>query len=169
MNETLEKMARVIFKSWFVDFAPVVWKATRAGNPVPDRFAKTAERYKNGASCRVPDRIAGLFPDAFEESELGHIPKGWKVGRLGDVSEHTRRSLRPEQIEPKTPYIALEHMPKRCIALAEWGTSEALQSNKYEFRREDILFGKLRPYFHKVGVAPVDGVTSTSIFARTLG
>jgi type I restriction enzyme S subunit len=54
-------------------------------------------------------------------------------------------------------------MPRRCIALSEWGTAEKLESNKSKFIRGEILFGKLRPYFHKVGVAPVDGVCSTDI------
>jgi type I restriction enzyme S subunit len=54
-------------------------------------------------------------------------------------------------------------MPKRCIALAEWGTADDLQSSKFVFKKGEILFGKLRPYFHKVGVAPLDGVCSTDI------
>ena len=54
-------------------------------------------------------------------------------------------------------------MPRRCIALAEWGAANGLESNKYEFKRGEILFGKLRPYFHKVGIAPIDGICSTDI------
>jgi type I restriction enzyme S subunit len=71
--------------------------------------------------------------------------------------------MKPDEIEDETPYIALDHMPKRCIALAEWDTANGLESNKYEFKRGEILFGKLRPYFHKIGVAPLDGVCSTDI------
>ena len=71
--------------------------------------------------------------------------------------------MRPEEIGSGTPYIALEHMPKRCIALSDWAAGEGLESNKFEFKRGEILFGKLRPYFHKVGVAPLDGVCSTDI------
>jgi type I restriction enzyme S subunit len=97
------------------------------------------------------------------DSELGEIPEGWRVGCLGEVAKHQRRSIQPDNINPDTAYIALEHMPKRCIALAEWSTTEGLQSNKFEFRKREILFGKLRPYFHKVGIAPVDGVCSTDI------
>jgi type I restriction enzyme, S subunit len=74
-----------------------------------------------------------------------------------------RRGVHSEAIEPCTPYIALEHMPKRCIVLSEWGTANGLESNKFQFQANEILFGKLRPYFHKVGVAPVDGVCSTDI------
>lgn len=66
-------------------------------------------------------------------------------------------------IPPDLPYIALEHMPRRSVALREWGQSEGLESNKFEFHMGEILFGKLRPYFHKVGVAPLSGVCSTDI------
>jgi type I restriction enzyme S subunit len=97
------------------------------------------------------------------DSELGEIPEEWEVGTLSEVAEHPRRGVQPSRISPDTPYIALEHMPKRCIALSDWGAGGGLESNKFQFRRGEILFGKLRPYFHKVGVAPVDGVCSTDI------
>ena len=144
MSETLEALARALFKSWFVDFEPV---RTRA----------------DGRDPGLPQPLADLFPDSFEDSELGRIPRGWEVGRLGDVAEHPRRNVRADQIALAKPYIALEHMPKRCIALSEWDSGDGLESNKLEFKRGEILFGKLRPYFHKVGVAPVDGVCSTDI------
>ncbi|HVB55875.1 MAG TPA: restriction endonuclease subunit S [Candidatus Acidoferrales bacterium] len=148
MNETLEAMARALFKSWFVDFDPVRAKA-------------------EGRDPGLPKHIADLFPDSFEDSELGEIPKGWRVGVLNDVAEHPRRGIQPNEIKPTTPYIALEHMPRRCIALAEWNIADGLESNKFEFKKGEILFGKLRPYFHKVGVAPVDGVCSTDIVVVT--
>jgi len=105
----------------------------------------------------------GVSKKDMQESELGLIPKGWRVGTLGDVAEQLRRSIRPEAIEKNTLYIALEHMPKRCISLDDWGIADDLGSNKYVFKRGEILFGKLRPYFHKVGIAPIDGVCSTDI------
>jgi type I restriction enzyme, S subunit len=144
MNKTLEAMAQTLFKSWFVDFDAVRAKA----------------------ECRdtgLPKDLSDLFPDSFEDSELGGIPKGWRIGALGDVADHPRRSVQPTAIEASTPYIALEHMPRRCIALWEWGTADGLESNKFEFKKGEILFGKLRPYFHKVGVAPLAGVCSTDI------
>ncbi len=66
MNETLEATARAIFKSWFVDFDPVHYKSR--GEQPPGMDAQTA----------------ALFPDSFEESDLGLIPSGWRVGTLGD-------------------------------------------------------------------------------------
>jgi len=159
MNQTLEEMARAIFKSWFVDFDPVRAKAAvRREHP-----NWTNEQVSCAACPNLKPEIAELFPDSFEDSELGEIPKGWRVGTLGDVADHPRRSVQPSQIEPQTPYIALEHMPRRCIALSDWSTGDGLESSKFSFKKGEILFGKLRPYFHKVGVAPVDGVCSTDI------
>jgi type I restriction enzyme S subunit len=148
MNETLEAMARALFKSWFVDFDPVRAKA-------------------EGRDPGLPKPLADLFPDSFEDSELGEIPKDWGVGTLDDVAIHPRRSVQPSEIGPSTPYIALDHMPKRCIALSDWEAANGLESNKFEFKKGEILFGKLRPYFHKVGVAPLDGVCSTDIVVVT--
>ena len=115
----------------------------------------------------MDDSFANLFPDRLVDSELGKIPEGWEVKELGDVADQRRFGVNPEEIDPDTPYIALEHMPKRCIALSEWDTADGLASSKFRFEQGDILFGKLRPYFHKVGVAPMDGVCSTDIVAVT--
>jgi type I restriction enzyme S subunit len=89
--------------------------------------------------------------------------EGWEVGRLGDVAEHIRRTANANDIDPRTNYIGLEHMPRGSVALSEWGEASELASNKFIFKEGEFLFGKLRPYFHKVGIAPVDGVCSTDI------
>jgi type I restriction enzyme S subunit len=148
MNRTLEKMAAAIFKSWFIDFDPVRAKA-------------------DGCDTGLPAEIADLFPDSFEDSDLGPIPKGWKSGSLGDVADSPRRGVNPSDVPPTTPYIGLEHMPRRCIALDAWGRAEDVASGKSQFKQGEILFGKLRPYFHKVGIAPIDGVCSTDIVVVT--
>lgn len=95
------------------------------------------------------------------ESALGLIPQGWEVKTLGDLAQEVRRGVNPGEIEPNTPYIGLEHLPRRSIALSDWGTANQVQSTKLAFKKGEILFGKIRPYFHKVGVAPVDGVCSS--------
>ena len=150
MNETLEEMARSLFKSWFVDFEPV--------------RAKVDGRWRRGESLPgLPAEHYDLFPDRLAPSELGEIPEGWEVKALGEVASQRRNRVKPEDIDPETPYIALEHMPRQCIALSEWVSANGLASGKFRFEKDDILFGKLRPYFHKVGVAPLDGVCSTDI------
>ncbi len=101
-----------------------------------------------------------VFRRSFVENEA---VKSWKLGKLGDIAENIRRGAQPDEIEPTTPYIGLEHMPRNSIALSEWGTASEVTSNKFRFTKSEFLFGKLRPYFHKVGVAPLDGVCSTDI------
>jgi type I restriction enzyme S subunit len=95
------------------------------------------------------------------ESEMGLIPQGWTASELGKLCGEVRRSVNPSDVPTKTPYIGLEHMPRKSIALSEWGEAGQVQSTKLRFQRGEILFGKIRPYFHKVGIAPVDGVCSS--------
>ena len=83
MNETLEEIAKSLFKSWFVDFDPV--KAKVEGRPT-------------GLSKEISD----LFPDSFEDSELGKIPKGWETIKLGDIATVTSGKKPPEKKERKS-------------------------------------------------------------------
>ena len=141
MNETLEAMARAIFKDWFVDFGPTRAKA-------------------EGRAPYLAPELWDLFPDALDDEGK---PVGWKYETLADVAKSPHRAVNPADVPDKTPYIGLEHMPRRSIALSEWGDAGKVKSNKTRFHRGEILFGKLRPYFHKVGVAPLEGICSTDI------
>lgn len=76
-NETLEGIAKALFKSWFVDFDPV--RENTEGRPTG-----------------LPDEISELFPDSFVESELGEIPSGWSVAMVGDCSLEIESGKRPK-------------------------------------------------------------------------
>ena len=141
INETLEAMARSIFKDWFVDFGPT--------------YAKV-----EGRTPYLAPELWDLFPDALDDDDK---PVGWKQGVLGDVANSPRRGVSPDDVAEDTPYIGLEHMPRRSVALTEWEGAGNVTSNKSAFRKGEFLFGKLRPYFHKVGLAPLDGICSTDI------
>ena len=89
MNATLEAMAQALFKSWFVDFDPVIDNALAAGNPIPDELeAKAAARQALGDVRKpLPEDIRSLFPNAFVfTEEMGWIPEGWEISSLKDVS-----------------------------------------------------------------------------------
>ena len=90
MNETLEQMARALFKSWFVDFEPV--------------HAKMA-----GCDTGLPQDLADLFPDRLVESELGEIPEGWEVVPLPELIEVNPK--RPLQKGARAPYLDMANMP----------------------------------------------------------
>lgn len=82
---------------------------------------------------------------------------------LKEYAENIRVNVKTEDLIEHEHYVGLEHIPQKKIALIEWGTTYSLASNKSIFKRNDILFGKLRSYFHKVVFAPIDGVCSTDI------
>lgn len=87
MNQTLEEMAQALFKSWFVDFDPVHAKA----NCSSDEELETA-------ACKlgILKEILDLFPSEFEESELGMIPNGWEVSKLGNILSVLESGSRPK-------------------------------------------------------------------------
>ncbi len=91
MSETLEAMAQALFKSWFVDFDPVRAKA-------------------EGRPTGLPPDLDALFPDSFQDSELGKIPEGWRVGLLGDIAKTVRgRSYRSAELaESDTALVTLK-------------------------------------------------------------
>lgn len=127
INQTLEQMAQTLFKSWFVDFDPVIDNALDAGNAIPDELQVRAEQRQalrntvNQANTEnqpqgtrtnptvgdvlassykpLPDDIRQLFPNEFEESELGWVPKGWKCLMLGDFCNELRRGISPKYTE----------------------------------------------------------------------
>ena len=84
MNETLEAMARAIFKSWFVDFDPVKRNA-EVRRKKTESTAKSPSVHPSAFTLRPS--IAALFPDSFQDSPLGKIPKGWDVKGLDEVAD----------------------------------------------------------------------------------
>ena len=87
MNQTLEQMSQTLFKSWFVDFDPVIDNALDAGNPIPEALqtrAKLRQKVRNSADFKpLPAEIRSLLPSEFEETELGWVPKTWTISNLG--------------------------------------------------------------------------------------
>ncbi|MEJ1087260.1 restriction endonuclease subunit S [Microbacterium sp. Mu-80] len=82
---------------------------------------------------------------------------------LSELFTSPRVTVDPTSIEASTPYVGLEHVPRRSMWLNEVGIAQDATSTKSAFERGDVLFGKLRPYFHKVATAPFSGVCSTDI------
>ncbi len=135
MNETLEAMARALFKSWFVDFDPVRAKA-------------------EGRDTGLPKQIADLFPDSFEDSELGEIPRGWKVGRFGDTVEQ----LRVQENPLSSPNEIFHHFSIPAFddgqkPKLEYG--EAIKSLKWHVPPDVVLLSKLNPEIDRVWLVDV--------------
>jgi type I restriction enzyme S subunit len=122
-NETLEAMAKALFKSWFVDFDPVRAKA-------------------EGRPTGLPAEISDLFPDSFEDSELGEIPSGWGVKSLDEVAHFLNglalRKFPPEDGAPTLPVIKIAQL-KKGDSIGADRCSTAVPSD-YVVRDGDVLF-----------------------------
>ncbi|HIG9226219.1 TPA: restriction endonuclease subunit S [Escherichia coli] len=109
INQTLEKMSQTLFKSWFVDFDPVIDNALDAGNPIPEALQARAElrqKVRNSTDFKpLPAEIRSLFPSEFEETELGWVPGGWKTNRLENILElaYGKALKKTERIEGDYP------------------------------------------------------------------
>ncbi len=145
MSTTLEAVARALFKSWFVDFDPVRAKA-------------------EGRDTGLPAEIANLFPDSFEDSPVGEVPAGWNCGSLGDVVLRRVERCDVSADTKNRPYVPIECISAKSLSLEFSQPGEAAQSSLTRFYEGDILFGAMRPYFHKVCIAPFDGTTRTTVF-----
>jgi len=133
MNRTLEKMAAAIFKSWFIDFDP-----TRA---------KAEDRDPN-----LPADIADLFPDAFEDSDLGPIPKGWTVNALTDaIAINPKRTLAKGTL---APFLEMSNMPTRGPSPDTWRMREMTSGTK--FINGDTLVARITPCLENGKTAFVD-------------
>jgi type I restriction enzyme S subunit len=106
-------------------------------------------------------RFPGSEGATLVDSAIGPIPAGWKASRLVNLVDEVRASVDPRTVDPDTPYFGLEHLPEHSMAIESWGAARDAGSRKYLFEPMDILFGKIRPYFHKVGIPPVSGICST--------
>ena len=134
MNETLEGMARALFKSWFVDFDPVRAKM-------------------EGRDTGLPDDIADLFPDRIVDSELGEIPQGWKVFRLDELTHHHTRSTSPF----RSADLEYEHLSIPAYDAGHHPAVEpgaAIRSNKTVVPDGAVLLSKLNPRITRVWVPP---------------
>jgi type I restriction enzyme S subunit len=106
-------------------------------------------------------RFPGHGDQLIVDTPSGPVPKDWRWEELGALCTEIRDSVSPADVEADTPYVGLEHIPRRSTTLDAWGRADEVISTKLRFRAADVLFGKIRPYFHKVVFAPFDGVSSS--------
>ena len=149
LTQKLEDTTQTIYKQWFVNFEFPISKEYAESIGKPELIGKPYKSY--GGEME--------YCEKFKQD----IPKGWKSSNLGNIAIEIKISFKGGKDFDLVNYIGLEHMPKKSTSLKDWAEVTSIGSNKSKFNKGNILFGKLRPYFHKVGVAFVDGICSTDI------
>jgi type I restriction enzyme S subunit len=95
---------------------------------------------------------------------LGEIPKGWEEGTLGDVLKQRVERCEASDETASLPYVPIDCISSKSLFLGESKPGMEAQSSLIRFYKDDLLFGAMRPYFHKVCIAPFDGTTRTTAF-----
>ena len=147
MNETLEAMARALFRSWFVDFDPV-------------------RARMEGRDTGLPGPLAGLFPDRLVDSGTGPIPEGWSTGTLEDVASLNPESWNARNAPEQVAYVDLAH--------TKWGRIERIEAHRWRtapsrarrvLRPGDTIVGTVRPGNGSFALIGRDGLTGSTAFA----
>jgi len=153
MSETLEAMARALFKAWFVDFEPV--------------RAKMEGRWQRGQSLPgLPAHLYNLFPDRLVDSELGPIPEGWKVGTLADLAVLNPEVWKTETRPAKIIYVDLSNTKwGRIDSLTAYDSADAPSRAQRVLRPGDTIVGTVRPGNGSYAFIAEGGLTGSTGFA----
>jgi type I restriction enzyme S subunit len=103
------------------------------------------------------------FPGYEKVKVVKGVPEGWQVLSISKLCAEIREGIKKKNLSAETRYLGLEHIPRKSILVVNSETADSVQSDKLRFRKRDILFGKIRPYLHKVAIASFDGACSTDI------
>jgi type I restriction enzyme S subunit len=149
INETLEAIARTIFKSWFVDFDPVRAKV-------------------EGGDTGLPKYIADLFPDSFEESELAEIPRGWQVTSVSDIAAINAHTLAGKDPLKIIDYIEISEAMRGNIGkIVRYARGEEPSRARRRLRHGDTVLSTVRPdrsaYF--LSLTPPETLIASTGFA----
>lgn len=174
INQTLEQMAQALFKSWFVDFEPVKAKITvlEAGGSQEDATlaAMMAISGKDIDALVVFERehpeqyaelkaTADLFPSAMQDSELGEIPEGWSIGKLGDIIEfNPKRVLKKGNV---ASYLDMKNVPITGHSAQDIIDREFSSGSK--FKNGDTLLARITPCLENGKTAYVDFLPTDEI------
>jgi type I restriction enzyme S subunit len=146
-NETLEAMAKALFKSWFVDFDPVRAKA-------------------EGRPTGLPAEISDLFPDSFEDSELGEIPRGWRDCEIQDVAELNPETWGSRNQPLSVRYLDLSNVKHGKIdSVEEYQWEDAPSRARRILKTGDTVVGTVRPGIGSYCLIVEDGITGSTGFA----
>ena len=125
-------------------------------------------KQNNEINNNLEQQARSLFKSWFIDYEpfQDTIPNDWKKGKLRDVLQLKRKSIKAGS-NTTLPYLPIDSIPMRTFALTGFKPNEEAQSSLIAFDKDDIIIGAMRVYFHRVVLAPCDGITRTTCFTLT--
>ena len=119
----------------------------------------------NKINTNLEQQAQALFKNWFVDFEPfgGKMPEGWKVGKLSDILCLKKKPIQSRE-DTSLPYLPIDLIPIKSLAIREVRPNEEALSSLLRFDENDILIGAMRVYFHRVAIAPFDGITRTTCF-----
>ena len=168
INYNLEKMSQTLFKSWFVDFDPVIDNALDAGNPIPEALqtrAKLRQKVRNSADFKpLPTEIRSLFPSEFEETELGWVPKGWHYKNaeeiatisIGKTPPRTQKECFCDKKDSNYAWVSIKDLGNCSVFIkdsSEYLTSDAVNSYNVKIVPKDAVLLSFKLTIGRIAIA----------------
>jgi type I restriction enzyme S subunit len=168
MNVTLEGMAQALFKSWFVDFDPVIDNALVGGNPIPEELADRAEVRRAALANGTANREAAKqFPAGFQQTEeLGWIPEGWEIAEMTEVAYLNPEAWSSTNHPDRVSYIDLGNVKDgRIDEVIEYDFEVAPSRARRVLREDDTVIGTVRPGNRSFAYIHESNLTGSTGFA----
>ncbi|HEG1967897.1 TPA: restriction endonuclease subunit S [Escherichia coli] len=168
INQILEKMSQTLFKSWFVDFDPVVDNALDTGNPIPEALQSRAELRQKVRNCAdfkpLPAEIRSLFPSEFEETELGWVPKGWHYKNaeeiatisIGKTPPRTQKECFCDKKDSNYAWVSIKDLGNCSVFIkdsSEYLTSDAVNSYNVKIVPKDAVLLSFKLTIGRIAIA----------------
>lgn len=168
INYNLEKMSQTLFKSWFVDFDPVIDNALDAGNPIPEALQSRAELRQKIRNCAdfkpLPAEIRSLFPSEFEETELGWVPKGWHYKNaeeiatisIGKTPPRTQKECFCDKKDSNYAWVSIKDLGNCSVFIkdsSEYLTSDAVNSYNVKIVPKDAVLLSFKLTIGRIAIA----------------
>ncbi|MTW48198.1 restriction endonuclease subunit S, partial [Escherichia sp. JL983] len=168
INKTLEQMSQTLFKSWFVDFDPVIDNALDAGNPIPEALQTRAElrqKVRNSADFKpLPVEIRSLFPSEFVETELGWVPKGWHYKNaeeiatisIGKTPPRTQKECFCDKKDSNYAWVSIKDLGNCSVFIkdsSEYLTSDAVNSYNVKIVPKDAVLLSFKLTIGRIAIA----------------
>lgn len=143
INTTLESLAKNIYDYWFIQFE----FADENGKP-----------YKSSGGKMT-----------WNEELKREIPEGWNVVKLNQILKNISHTISSKEISLNTPYTPIDVLPKKKMSFGNYLSSNEAKTSLIKYNKGDILIGAMRVYFHRVCIAPFNGITrGTTLILRPL-
>lgn len=168
INQTLEQMSQTLFKSWFVDFDPVIDNALDAGNPIPEALQTRVElrkKVRNSVDFKpLSADIRSLFPSEFEETELGWVPKGWHYKNaeeiatisIGKTPPRTQKECFCDKKDSNYAWVSIKDLGNCSVFIkdsSEYLTSDAVNSYNVKIVPKDAVLLSFKLTIGRIAIA----------------